>query len=227
MSMTALDLLLHPVRLRIVNALSQGQTLTTRELCWRLTGVSQATVYRHVGMLMNGGILEVEAEEQVRGAVERRYRLREERTRVAAEVGKAMSREDHRRAFGGAMAALIAEFNAYIARKDAKPFDDMVGYRQGTVWLTRGEIATLIQEIRGALATRLTNPPGTGRRPYMLSTIFFPIDGRPTPSQKTASRPKKTASRKRRGNKLSPTSFNKPSDGQAARRADDRRRITR
>lgn len=145
-------------------------------------------------MGLNGGILEVEAEAQVRGAVERRYRLREERTRVAAELGKEMSREDHRRAFGGAMAALIAEFNAYIARKDAKPFDDMVGYRQGTVWLTQGEIATLIHEIRGALAARLTNPPATGRRPYMLSTIFFPIDGRPAP----ALRPKKTPSRKSR-----------------------------
>jgi len=195
MSMTALDLLLHPVRLRIVNALSHGTTLTTAELCSRLTGVSQATVYRHVGMLMNGGILEVDAERQVRGAVERRYRLREERARVGAEVGKEMSREDHRRAFGGAMAALIAEFNAYIGRKDAKPFDDMVGYRQGTVWLTQDEIATLIREIGGALVARMANAPGSGRRPYMLSTIFFPLDDRATPAR----RPNRATSRKRRG----------------------------
>jgi len=199
MSMTALDLLLHPVRLRVVNALSHGQTLTTRELCSRLTGVSQATVYRHVGMLMNGGIIEVDREEQVRGAVERWYRLREDRARIAAEVGKAMSRADHRRAFGGAMAALIAEFNAYIGRKDAKPFDDMVGYRQGTVWLTQGEITTLVREIRRALAARMANAPGTGRRPYLLSTIFFPIDERPALPQKPASRPKDTPSTKRRG----------------------------
>ena len=199
MSMTALDLLLHPVRLRIVNALSQGQTLTTRELCSRLTEISQATVYRHVGMLMKGGILEVDGEEQVRGAVERRYRLREDRARIAAEVGKAMSREDHRRAFGGAMAALIAEFNAYIGRKDAKPFDDMVGYRQGTVWLTQDEIALLIREIGGALVARMANAPGSGRRPYMLSTIFFPIDERPVPLPKPTSRPKETPSVKRRG----------------------------
>jgi DNA-binding transcriptional ArsR family regulator len=195
MSMTALDLLLHPVRLRIVNALSHGTTLTTGELCSRLTGVSQATVYRHVGMLMNGGILEVDGEQQVRGAVERRYRLREERARVDAEVGKEMSREDHRRAFGGAMAALIAEFNAYIGRKDANPFDDLVGYRQGTVWLTQGEIASLIRAIGGALVAHMANPPGTGRRPYLLSTIFFPVDDRATPAR----RPNKTTSRKRRG----------------------------
>ena len=199
MSMTALDLLLHPVRLRIVNALSKGRVLTTGELCERLTGVSQATVYRHVGMLVRGGILEVESEQQVRGAVERRYRLCEERASIAPEEGKAMSREDHRRAFGSAMAALIAEFNSYIDRKDAKPFDDMVGYRQGAVWLTQGEIATLIREVRGALAARMANPPAPGRRPYMLSTIFFPIDERPTPARKPASSPKETLLRKRRG----------------------------
>lgn len=199
MSMTALDLLLHPVRLRIVNALSQGQTLTTRELCARLSGASQATVYRHVGMLLNGGILEVDGEEQVRGAVERRYRLREERARVSAEAGKAMSREDHRRAFGGAMAALIAEFNAYIARKAAKPFDDMVSYRQGTVWLTQGEVATLIREIRAVLAAHMANPPTTGRRSYLLSTIFFPIDEPPTSPSKPASSSQKTPPKKRRG----------------------------
>ena len=198
MSMTTLDLLLHPVRLRIVNALSKARTLTTGGLCSRLTGVSQATVYRHVGMLVNGGILEVEGEQQVRGAVERRYRLREERARIAAEVGKAMSREDHRRAFGSAMAALIAEFNAYIARRDAKPYDDQVSYRQGTVWLTEVEIATLVREVGVALAACMTNPPTTGRRPYLLSTIFFPVEERPAGPGEPPSRPKKTLSRKRR-----------------------------
>ncbi|MGQ0646836.1 MAG: helix-turn-helix domain-containing protein [Gemmatimonadaceae bacterium] len=197
MSMTALDLLLHPVRLRIVNALSSRRVLTTGELCARLAGISQATVYRHVGMLVNGGILEVEGEQQVRGAVERRYRLCEERALIAPDEGKAMSRGDHRRAFGSAMAALIAEFNAYIARKDANPFEDLVGYRQGTVWLTEGEIATLIREIRGALAAHLANPPAPGRRPYMLSTIFFPIEDRLAAPGKAASRPKKTPSSKR------------------------------
>jgi DNA-binding transcriptional ArsR family regulator len=185
--------------LRIVNALSKGRILTTAELCARLIGVSQATVYRHVGMLVNGGILEVEGEQQVRGAVERRYRLCEERALVAPDEGKAMSREDHRRGFGSAMAALIAEFNSYIARRDANPFDDLVSYRQGTVWLTEGEIATLIREIRGALAAPMANPPATGRRPYLLSTIFFPTEERPAAPRKPASRPKRTPSRKRRG----------------------------
>jgi hypothetical protein len=36
-------------------------------------------MYRHVGLLASEGVLEVEGEQRVHGAVERRYRLRRER----------------------------------------------------------------------------------------------------------------------------------------------------
>jgi DNA-binding transcriptional ArsR family regulator len=168
------------VRLRLVNALSRGRELTTSELCARLKDVSQATVYRQVGLLVKGGLLEVVAERQARGAIERTYRLHEARARVAPEQGKAMSRADHRRAFGSAMAALIGEFNAYIARRDASPLEDGVGYRQATVWLSPGEHAALVDQVSRVLAGYWANTPGEGRRPHLLSTIIFPAaEGRP------------------------------------------------
>jgi hypothetical protein len=38
--------------------------------------------------------------------------------------------DDHRRGFAAAMAALVAEFNAYLDDEDADPLGDLVGYRQ-------------------------------------------------------------------------------------------------
>jgi len=49
--MDTLDLLLHPVRLRIVHAMSGGRILTTSDLCTRLPDVPKTTVYRHVALL--------------------------------------------------------------------------------------------------------------------------------------------------------------------------------
>jgi DNA-binding transcriptional ArsR family regulator len=46
-----LDLLLHPIRLRIVHAMSGGRTRTTSELSTHLADVPKTTVYRHVGLL--------------------------------------------------------------------------------------------------------------------------------------------------------------------------------
>src|SRR4051812_8672779 len=112
--MDILDLIAHPVRLRIVHALSGGRTLTTRELCARMPDVAKASAYRHVGLLADAGILEVEAEQRIRGAVERRYRLRRERAVIDAKTAASLSPEQHRRGFAAAMASLIGEFNAYL-----------------------------------------------------------------------------------------------------------------
>ena len=54
MSTSRLALLLHPVRMRLVNALSAGRSLTTTELCARLPDLPKATVYRQVAQLRGG-----------------------------------------------------------------------------------------------------------------------------------------------------------------------------
>ena len=174
--MDTVDLLLHPVRLRIVHALSGGRTLTTTELSGRLPEVSKVTVYRQVALLAEGGFLEVAGEQRVRGAVERRYRLRQDRPVVDGEVAAAMSLEDHRRGFAAAMAVLIAEFNAYLDRDGADPAADSVSYRQGTLWLSPDELAEMLE----ALQDRVASKPAPGRAPYLLSAILFPT-GQPNP----------------------------------------------
>ncbi|MGW7573410.1 helix-turn-helix domain-containing protein [Streptomyces sp. NPDC054765] len=183
--METVDLLLHPVRLRIVHALSGGRSLTTSQLCALLPDVSKATVYRHVGLLADGGLLEVVDEQRVRGAVERRYRLRRERAVIDAETAASVSPEDHRRGFAVAVATLLAEFHAYLDRDGADPAADLVGYRQHALWLSPDELAGLIGEMRDVLVSRMANEPSPGRTRYLLSPILFPAeeppaaDGRP------------------------------------------------
>ena len=94
-------------------------------------------MYRQVGLLADGGILEVAEEQRVHGTVERRYRLQRARAVIGADTAAAMSREDHRRGFTAAMAALLAEFNTYLDREHADPFADSVSYRQFTSGSTR------------------------------------------------------------------------------------------
>jgi DNA-binding transcriptional ArsR family regulator len=177
--MDVLDLLLHPVRLRIAHAMSGGRTRTTSDLCADLPDVPKTTVYRHVGLLAEAGLLEVVDEQRVHGAVERHYRLNRARAVIDQDAAASMTLEDHRHGFAAAMAGLIAEFNAYLDREHADPSGDSVAYRQFPLWLDPDELAGLIEEIRAAIMSRADNQPTPGRRLHLLSPILFPIERPP------------------------------------------------
>ncbi|MFB7665335.1 hypothetical protein ACFC1R_15510 [Kitasatospora sp. NPDC056138] len=63
------------------------------------------------------------------------------------------------------MAALLAEFNAYLERDGADPTADSVGYRQGTLWLSSDELAEMIGELREVFKSRAANKHSPGRSP--------------------------------------------------------------
>jgi DNA-binding transcriptional ArsR family regulator len=73
--MATADLILHPVRLRIVRAFLGGRSLTTSALAAELADVPAASLYRHVARLVDAGVLEVVAERRVRGTIERTFVL--------------------------------------------------------------------------------------------------------------------------------------------------------
>ncbi len=56
MSTTRADLILHPLRLRIIETLVNSEPLTPQEMRMRLPGVAQATLYRHLKILTDSGI---------------------------------------------------------------------------------------------------------------------------------------------------------------------------
>ncbi|WP_020660219.1 hypothetical protein [Amycolatopsis benzoatilytica] len=112
----------------------------------------------------------------MRGAVERTYRLRCERAVIDQDTPAEFTPDDHRRGFAAAMAALVAEFDAYLGRAQADPVDDLVGYRQHAVWLSRDELLAMIQGRREAIAPMLGSAPAPGRARYLLSPILFPSE---------------------------------------------------
>lgn len=171
------DLLLHPVRLRIVQALLGEGRLTTADLRARLHDVPAATLYRQVTTLLEGEVLEVVEEHRVRGAVERTLALRSDNLKVGADEARTMSREQHRRAYLTFTAALLADFDRYLAREDVDLGRDQVGYGQVALHLTDGEMAELLEDLQSVVLPRLAHQPGDGRTKRMLTTIVVPADG--------------------------------------------------
>jgi DNA-binding transcriptional ArsR family regulator len=174
--MASADLLLHPVRLRIVQAFLGDRELTTTQLGELLPEVSTATLYRHVATLLGGGVLDVVEEHKVRGASERTYRLRAPAASVGPDEAAEMSRDEHRQAFTTFVAGLLADFDRYLDRDAIDLGRDRVGYRQAALYATDEEVRELTDELRKALAPWLALPPAADRTRRLLTTILVPGD---------------------------------------------------
>src|ERR1700761_3747624 len=105
--MATADLLLHPVRLRLVKAFLGDRTLTARQLATELPDVPPATIYRHLGRLAHAGVLRVVAERRVRGTVERTYGLDLAASQVSPDEVAALTPDEHGRAFVAYVAGLL------------------------------------------------------------------------------------------------------------------------
>jgi hypothetical protein len=170
------DLLLHPVRLRVVQAFLGDRTLTVADLRAELPDVPAASLYRHVGLLAGAGVLTVVGERRVRGAAERSYRLDVTAASVGPEEAAGVGVEEHRRAFATFVAGLLADFDRYLARPDVDLGRDGVGYRQAALWLDDDEFAGLLADLRAAIGARLDQGPGGSRRRRLVSTVLLPAD---------------------------------------------------
>ncbi|MFW3172482.1 helix-turn-helix domain-containing protein [Geodermatophilus sp. CPCC 206100] len=175
--MATADLLLHPVRFRVVQAFLGDRTLTTTDLRGLLPDVPVATLYRHVGVLADAGLLTVVGERRVRGAAERSYRLVTAAASVDAAAAATMTPEEHRRAFATFVAALLADFDRYAGADDDARLDlarDGVGYRQIGVWATDEELGRLVTDLRAVLAAAAERPPDGARRRRLVTQVFLP-----------------------------------------------------
>jgi hypothetical protein len=168
------DLLLHPVRLRIVKAFLGDRALTTTQLAAELADVPAGSIYRHVALLAKAGALQVVAERRVRGAVERTYSLRLLAAQIQPAEVAAMTPDEHAHAFMAYTAGLLADFDRYLAGADFDPIRDGAGYRVAAMWLTDAEYAEFARELVAVFQPRLASPPGKGRRRRMVYSVALP-----------------------------------------------------
>lgn len=174
MSIGKADLILHPIRLKIVTELANRQ-MTTTEIAALLPHVARATLYRHIKLLADGGVLEVAGESHVNGAIERTYQVVQGAGRLTRADIVNTSARDHIQYFTTFVATLIDSFAGYVrsASLDAM-FEDGLSYNRTVVYLTDHERMQFQAELQ-TLATRmLALPPDTNRRKYTLAQAVIP-----------------------------------------------------
>lgn len=171
-----LDDMLHPVRMRIITALSGSQGLTPLQLGERLSDVPQATLYRQISRLMKSGILAVIAERRVRGTVEKVYALNQAAPlHVDSHSFTELKKEDHLRYFSAFTATLLDQFSAYLNHSpQIDPVADGMGYTQVVLSMNAEELAAFAGAVNQAIMPYINGEDAPGRKKRIFSTIMFP-----------------------------------------------------
>ncbi len=170
------DTILHPIRLRIVAEISERQ-VTSRELAAALPDVAQATLYRHIKRLLDGGILQVVGEQMVNGAKERTYALVSDQNRISDDEVAEISAEEHIKYFSIFSAGLIDSFARYVRQADPSGFrNDGMSYNQSVIYLSKEERAELETAFAALVGPILQRQPAPNRKRYTLSSVVIPDD---------------------------------------------------
>jgi DNA-binding transcriptional ArsR family regulator len=172
--MSKIELLLHPIRFRIIMALS-GKRLTPGQIAEDLPDVSQTTLYRQINLLVDGGILSVVDERPIRGTLEKMYEVVEGTTRLNRDEIRSVSHDDHLRYFMVFISTLLQDFSSYIEkRRDEEiPAIDNI-YSTAALYLTDEEYRALTEQVRN-LVIPYTTSSGERKR-YNFAFVSIPED---------------------------------------------------
>ena len=174
------EVIMHPRRLRILEALGQEQ-LTTQEIAARLPDEPKSSIYRHLKILLDAGIVAVVATRPVKGVEEKVYAVAGP-ARLGPQDVAGLPADVHLRYFTAFLMYLLQGFESYLARN--QPIDyvaQRVGYTEVHFQATDEEFAAMAHVLNAALFPLLQHPPGPGRRPQKLATITFPLPPAPDP----------------------------------------------
>lgn len=178
MSKTLLDLILHPIRIRILITMG-GREMTAQQLARALPDIAQATLYRQINTLADGGVLKVVAENPVRGTLEKVYALADESAlNLHPDALGDLSKEDHMRYFTAFTVTLVQQFARYLQNTEqVDPIADGIGYHTVALYMTDDELLQFGKDLSHLMQAYLEpKDDDIPRSQRLFSTVFMPSD---------------------------------------------------
>lgn len=174
MSESKADLILHPIRMRIIQSLIGGARRTTLQISEIMPDIPQATMYRHLNKLLKGKIIEVVEEKKIRGTMMKVYILTENGGDVPLQDLNKMTSEEHMELFMKFVASLIGDYGRYLQQEHYDLEQDGVSLRQLELHLSDKEYIELLHGMRAQMMQHIENEPNGERKRRNIVTIVIP-----------------------------------------------------
>lgn len=168
---------MHPVRFRIMRTIGKDK-VTTQEISDQLPDVPKSSIYRHLKMLLDGGMVLVAETRLVNGIQEKQYQLAQ-RPYLSAEDVQSLSADEHLELFTTYIMTVLQGYAAYVAEAEATRgkvdmLADRVGFTEVEFYASLAEFDQLQIDIQTAVAKLLNNQAGNGRIKHKLSLVTHP-----------------------------------------------------
>ncbi|MDM5332453.1 helix-turn-helix domain-containing protein [Ureibacillus composti] len=117
------EILMHPVRMKILQSLMQHKEngVTTFEMLESIQDVSQATLYRHIQILLDANIIKIVHERKVRAVTEKYYGLNEEEAHLDLEEWRNLSKEKKLNYISYYQLVLMTQYQNYLTSIEKNP----------------------------------------------------------------------------------------------------------
>ncbi|RLQ93118.1 helix-turn-helix domain-containing protein [Falsibacillus albus] len=166
-------IIMHPVRIKIIQLLANGSKMNVQQIAKRIDDVSQASLYRHLNTLVDEEMIEVVEENQIRGTVERIYAIKSPNIQTQEEL-KSFSKEEHLSMFIMFQAFLMGQYEKYLDQENFDLVKDGVSYRVASLNLSDDEFQELTGKMASLLMEAMKNEPSEERVARQFATIIIP-----------------------------------------------------
>ncbi len=165
--MNPAEVVMNPVRQRIIQFLMVHEKGTVKEIKSALNDVPTPSLYRHIKILAENSIIVVAEENRIRGTVESVYQLNPKGIAVEDDDGLAVQMS---------LMSICTSFAKYFANGHADPKKDMFLLTSGTFVLTDDEFMNFLTEINELAMKYISKNPTEGCKPRQVTLISSPTD---------------------------------------------------
>ena len=163
------EIVMNPVRQRIFQYLLVHETGTVKEIRTALPDVPSASLYRHMKILTNSGLLSVVGENRIRGTVKSVFKLNKSAPEIDDADGIAVQT---------ALLGICASFAKYFSGGHADPKKDMLLMTTCTLTLTDEEFMNFLAEVNQVAVKYMDTPVNEGSKTRQITLISAPQMGR-------------------------------------------------
>lgn len=162
------EIMLNPVRMRIIQALTTKESITANEICEKICDVPRTTLYRHINILLEANVLAIVAEKKIRGSYERTLALN------MGEIVQQNNAENKSQQAFSFLMNTYAKFEKYFNGDNGLIGNNKVFFNNTVMMMDDEEFELFLSELQ-TLLIKYHFDMADGRKPRDISIISSPV----------------------------------------------------